>query len=310
MTTSRTIFVTGATATGKSDWALEVARRSGAVIINCDSIQVYGELRIGSNLPSEEDFQSATHLLYGFVPPGRTMDAGSYREAFFSEWNRLAGRPALVVGGTGFYFQALEKGLFDVPLVPSKVRQELEVLYASADGPERAWAELQQGDPAEAARLHPSDTHRVRRALELLRCGVSPSQSRGTFRPESFPGPLLKTTVLWERAALVERIEARTIQMLDRGLLRETEGLLARGLEDWAPLASVGYKQAVACLRGDLALSDLAAEISLRTRQLAKRQVTWFKRDSEVRVFDGAREKSSFVDACLRFFDHGPILGP
>lgn len=306
----RTIFVTGATATGKSAWALEVARRAGAVILNCDSIQVYQRLRVGSSLPTEAEFAEAPHYLYSFVPPGQELDAGAYRERFFATWEGLEPEArVLVVGGTGFYFQAVERGMYEVPAVADAVHDSLDELYARVDATEAAWAELCEGDPVEAARLHPSDRYRVRRALELLRSGRLPSAAREAFVPREFPGPLMKTTLRWERPALWERIARRTRGMIAAGLLDETQGLLEEGWADWAPLASVGYKQAVSCLRGELAREALADEIDLRTRQLAKRQETWFKRDPATRAFDGARDEAAFVEACLRFFDDGTILG-
>lgn len=277
--------------------------------MNCDSIQVYQELRIGSSLPTPEEFAQARHLLYAFVPPGQELDAGSYRQAFFSAWSALPeDAKVLVVGGTGFYFQAIEKGMYDVPPVSDEVHAGLDEFYLAADAVENAWKELEAGDPEEAKRLHPSDTYRVRRALELLRSGIIPSQSRKAFAPEPFPGPLMKTTIRWPREQLHQRIEKRTRGMIEGGILAETRTLLEQGYAEWAPMASVGYKQAVACLRGELAHDELAAEISLRTRQLAKRQETWFKRDPEIRVFEGTQEEA-FVEACLRFFDDGTILG-
>lgn len=306
----RTIFVTGATATGKSAWALEVARQTGAVILNCDSIQVYQRLRVGSSLPTEAEFAQAPHHLYAFVEPGRELDAGAYRERFFEVWEGLPPEArVLVVGGTGFYFQAVEKGMYDVPPVPEDVHRELDDFYARDNAAERAWAELQAGDPIEARRLHPGDTYRVRRALELLRSGHLPSRARDSFVPREFPGPLFKTTLRWERSALWKRISLRTRGMIEAGLLDETRELLAEGWGHWAPLSSVGYKQAVACLRGELAIEALADEIDLRTRQLAKRQETWFKRDPATRAFAGESDRAAFVEACLRFFDDGTILG-
>ncbi|HRO67070.1 MAG TPA: tRNA (adenosine(37)-N6)-dimethylallyltransferase MiaA [Pseudobdellovibrionaceae bacterium] len=305
----RVVFVTGSTATGKSEWALRVAERTGAVVVNCDSVQLYEDVVIGSGLPSEGDFARADHRLYSYVAPPAEMTAGDYRRDFFELMTALPpASKVLVVGGTGFYFQALEKGMFETPPVDpeisERVRRDLE-----EKGGEALWRELHSSDPETAARLAVGDSYRISRAVELCRAGIKPSEHRKGFTPEPFPFPLLKTRVGRDREELRERIRRRTEDMIERGLLNEIRALLERGLESWAPLASVGYKEGVAALRENRSEDWLLEEICLRTGQLAKRQETWFKRDPEIEVFQGDSLFSEFQDRVLRFLRGDGRLG-
>lgn len=299
----RVIFVTGATATGKSAWALEVAREVDAHIINCDSIQAYEGLEIGSCQPSPQEKSIVSHHLYGYVPPGQELSAGRYQQDFLRLMSSLPNDARiLVVGGTGFYFQAIEKGMHDVPVVPAELKAQLAAQAKDPAGFLELRRELEAGDPATAQRLPAADLYRLTRAIELLRMGVVPSQQKARFQPEPFPYPLLKTGLLRERDELRRRIRQRTEQMIRQGLVAETREALERAGPDWAPLSAVGYKEACRFLQGSESREWLFDEICLRTAQLAKRQMTWFKRDTEMRSFRGDGDRTAFRDACLRFF--------
>ncbi|MBX3040779.1 MAG: tRNA (adenosine(37)-N6)-dimethylallyltransferase MiaA [Bdellovibrionaceae bacterium] len=305
----RVVFVTGATATGKSEWALRVAEECGALIVNCDSIQLYKDVKIGSGLPSEADFARAEHRLYAYVEPPQEMTAGDYRRDFFE---LMAGLPpaskVLVVGGTGFYFQAIEKGMFETPAVDTEISERVRADLEER-GSEALWQELNQHDPETAQRLALGDSYRISRALELCRAGILPSEHRKSFAPEPFPYSLLKTRVGRDRTELRERIRRRVTGMLEQGLLAEIRGLLERGLANWAPLASVGYKEGVIALLENRSQEWLLDEICLRTGQLAKRQETWFKRDPEIEVFQGDSSFPQFRDRTLRFLRGDGRLG-
>lgn len=301
MSGHRVLFLTGATATGKSDWALRLAEESGARIVNCDSVQIYRGLEIGSGLPTADERARVPHDLYAFVAPPREFTAGDYREAFFGLLKSHEPARWIVVGGTGFYFQAIEKGMYPTPDVPAEIHEHVRAELTLAGGPEKLWRELEALDPDTAERLHPSDHYRIARAVELVRSNVIPSKLRAEFAPEPFPYPLLKTNLRWPRESLRERIRARARHMIERGLRAETQGLLDAGFGDWAPLASVGYKEAVRAVREGLSDEWLVDEITLRTAQLAKRQETWFNRDPDAVRFDGA-SFAAFRDSTLRFF--------
>lgn len=310
------LFICGATASGKSDLAIQIAKKFSGEIINCDSVQVYKHVQIGAAKPSVDEMKIVSHHLYDYVDFPNEKTAGEFRKDFL-QLVRHANKNTfyLVVGGTGFYFQALEKGMFESITVPKDLRETIETELAQPLGRERLHQELMEQDPLSAAKIHPSDSYRLVRAIEVIRfTGKSWSEIQAKFESESegkaFPWPLLKLRVTWPRDQLRKRIALRTEQMLQRGLVTEVQELLAKGFanpgQEWAPLKSVGYKECVDYLRGPrdpAKISHLRDEIVLRTSQLAKRQETWFKRDKEMidvptAVFSSALEKqvAEFLD--------------
>ena len=288
------IFVVGATATGKSEWALQMAQKSGGVIVNCDSVQVYREVEIGTAKPSQEERDKVPHLLIDYVSPPDEMTAGQYCRDFFEQMTGLPeNRPVFVVGGTGFYFQAIEKGMYPVAQIPPEIQQDIEETLQKPGGPEELHAELLRLDPQAGLKIHPADHYRIARAVELMRShGKTLTEIRLEFsqRKSDFPYPLLKIGLRWDRDQLRARILARTEKMLERGLVNEVRHLLKRNLIDWAPLSSVGYMEAIEFIEGNLTEEELVEQIAQNTAQLAKRQRTWFQRDQEIQWFDGGSE--------------------
>lgn len=287
----KVVFVVGATASGKSDWALRWAQKYQGVVINCDSVQVYREVEIGTAKPTLAERALCPHFLFDYVSPPQEMTAGQYARDFESCIEKLNTPVAFVVGGTGFYFQAIEKGLYPVPTVAPEVKSLLDQESQSPEGRERLWQELVAADPESAQKLHPNDIYRITRALEIWR---SFKKTMAEFKAEhqqgqkGFPFPLLKVGPQWEREELRRRIELRTEKMLAAGLVQEVKALRALGLESWAPMSSVGYKEALEFLDQGLSVQELREKIVISTHQLAKRQMTWFKRDHDIRWFTGS----------------------
>ena len=282
------IFLVGPTASGKSELALNWALQFQGAVINCDSIQVYQGLEIGSAKPSVNERSLCPHELFDYVPCGETITAGSFSRDFFEATEKLKGRVpvAFVVGGTGFYFQALEKGMYSIgpsnPEVQKLIEQEL-----NAD-PAALYRELQEKDPVAARKISPADHYRIGRALEIIRThGKTLTKIQQEFEEQRalFPYPLLKLGIKASREDLAPRVLARTKSMLAKGLLAEVEGLLKAGFREWAPLESVGYKEAKDYLTGRSTAQneeELEGLINTATFQLAKKQRTWFQRDQEV----------------------------
>lgn len=304
------IFVVGSTASGKSDWALRLAQEFGGVIVNCDSVQVYQKLDIGSAKPSKQEQALVPHYLLDYVPPGEEMTAGIYTRDFYACMEKVpAGVPVFVVGGTGFYFMAIEKGMYPVLPVPEEIKAKVAEDLESTDGAQRLHQELLEKDPEYGAKIHLSDHYRIGRAIELIRSqGKSVTQIQSEFAQaqQQFPFPLLKIGPAWDRELLKERIHLRTQKMLASGLIEEVRSLLDEGLESWAPMNSVGYKETIAFLKNEMTESELVELIAQNTRQLAKRQRTWFQRDKEIHWFDGASgfaEARSLVEEFLNPFD-------
>ncbi|WP_413944506.1 tRNA (adenosine(37)-N6)-dimethylallyltransferase MiaA [Bdellovibrio sp. HCB-162] len=301
------IFVVGATATGKSEWALKLAQEFGGVIVNCDSIQVYKKLDIGAAKPTKDEQALVRHYLLDYVNPPQEMTAGQYCRDFYECMEQIPeNTPVFVVGGTGFYFMAIEKGMYPVLPVPPEIQKAVEEELKTAEGAEKLHNELLEKDPEYGAKIHLSDHYRIGRAIELIRSqGKSVTQIQNEFAESrsEFPFPLLKIGPSWDREVLKDRIALRTKKMLEQGLVQEVQSLLDEGLESWAPMSSVGYKETIAFLKNELNSEQLFEEISKNTRQLAKRQRTWFQRDKDIHWFagsDGYYEARAMVEKFLK----------
>ena len=294
-------FVVGPTASGKSDLALAISEAEaapGPEIINSDSVQFFEGVEIGAAKPPPQDLARVKHHLISNVPEGGEYTAGIFRLDALEIAKQGAKRQQnrwLVVGGSGFYVQALEKGMHDVPDVKPGIREQVENESELPQGFEKLHAELLSRDPVAAAKIHPSDRYRILRALELLR-SFPENQTLSAIRERFAAAPtvkefeLAKIGVFQERPVLHKRIIERTQRMLKAGLIEEVEGLRARGLKDWAPLKSVGYREVQSYLDGELKREELEPLIVTSTFQLAKRQMTWFKRDPSIVWFDSSQD--------------------
>jgi tRNA dimethylallyltransferase len=293
------LFIVGPTAGGKSDFAVELCEsestKTKSEILNCDSVQFFAGVEIGAAKPSADLLARVPHHLIGHLPLGATYTAGEFRRDALQviEQRAREGVERLVaVGGSGFYVQALEKGMYDVPKIPDEIRIGVE-----RDLEEKGLAalhlELKGRDPEAAVKINPADQYRIGRALEVLRADVGRrtlTQIREQFATEAArnleSSPTLfrvrKIGLFVPRDVLRDRVVARTRKMLENGLVEEVRGLRAQGLHSWSPLQSVGYKEVGAYLDGTLSQADLEPAIVTSTMQLAKRQMTWFKRDVSI----------------------------
>lgn len=288
------IVILGPTAGGKSEIALLLAERLAAraggaqvvEIVGADSRQIYRGLEVGTAAPSAADRRRAPHHLASFLAPSDVYSAGRYaREAKQAIADVEArGKRAVIVGGSGLYLRALLDGLFAGPERDEGVRAGLRARL-QADGLEALRTDLERVDPAALASILPGDSTRVIRALEVHALTGRPiSALRREHRNE--PTAAIRFGIRWARPALAARIEARIRQQLADGFLEEARALLGAGLPPEAPgLHTLGYRELLAHLRGESTLEEAVATIALRTRQLAKRQETWFRRVARVRWF-------------------------
>lgn len=281
------LVLAGPTGAGKSELAVDLAERLGAEILSADSQAVYRHFDLGTAKPGAELLARAPHHLVSIVEPTESFSA--------ARWVSLAdaaiatasarGRPVLVVGGTGLYIRALLHGLTEAP-PDLGLRRALEE-QARTVGPEAMHRRLAEVDPVAAGRLAVADVVRVVRALEIhASTGMRPSELRAAhgFGPARYPARLYFLDP--GREALEARIGERTRGMFERGLLDETERLVARGFRDTAPMRSVGYRQALAALEGRLSAEQAERETFLETRRYAKRQRTWFRREPGTRFVE------------------------
>ena len=282
----KVIFICGPTASGKSSLALQLAKNLASemliALINCDSVQVYEDLLIGSASPTREEKSICPHYLYNYIKFPDEVSVGSYYRDFAQTLETIPEEYGLfVVGGSGFYLQALEFGLYDMPPVAEEVRQQVQSdLEKSGPGP--LYEELKKHDPATASRIHINDHYRLTRAVEVIRSNLTTMTAASEKKQKQFHLDVRKIGLRYEKTELLERVQTRTKQMLKSGLIEETRKMLDLGRAQWAPLASVGYLETKKFLQGELPQDQLESEINLKTMQLIKKQLTWFKRDQEI----------------------------
>jgi len=298
------VLIAGPTASGKSALALELAEKLGGVIVNADSMQVYRDLRIITARPSSEEERRLPHRLYGHIDAAENFSVGRWCEeaaAALAEAQRKA-HPAIVVGGTGLYFNAFTRGLAAVPPIPANIREAVRARLAS-DGVAALHAELKWRDAAAAARLMPGDRARITRALEVvLATGRSLLDWHEQNKPASLdPARAVKIFLAPERDDLLGRIDARFDAMMAVGALEEVRTLAARKLApDLPAMKAHGVPWLVRHLEGEIKLDRAVAEAKRDTRQYTKRQATWFRNQLPDFAWVEPERALSEVEAQLR----------
>ena len=279
------IFLLGPTAVGKTDLSFYLAEKLSASILNCDSIQMYKGLDVGSAKPVEENKKHTCFLFDEWEPPF-TCTAGAFRKKALSVLKReLLHRFVVAVGGSGFYIQALEKGMYPIKPVKLEIKKEVKKIYEEK-GLTHLYKLLQFLDPQYAKQISSQDKYRIFRAICLILSEEKPvSLIRSSFQEQKLPWPYLKVGLRLPRDILLENVQDRTEKMIRDGLLEEVQGLLKKGLEDWPIMKSVGYREAVLFLQNRITREELKSHIALRTMQLAKKQMSWFKRDKSIKWY-------------------------
>jgi tRNA dimethylallyltransferase len=277
----KAVLIAGPTASGKSALALELAQRTGGVIINTDSMQVYRDLRIITARPTMEEEARVPHRLYGHVDAAVNFSAGAWvaDAAKMLAEARAQKRLPIFVGGSGLYFKALTRGLSAVPPIPPEVRERVRARL-ERDGVEALHAELAQRDPLSAERLKPRDRTRIARALEVVEATGRPLPDwhREGLPPLLPPGEFSALFLSPQRDVLYARIDARFGAMLAAGALDEVAALAARRLDPLLPaMKAHGVPVLIRHLRGETTLEEAAEIGRADTRHYAKRQFTWFR---------------------------------
>jgi tRNA dimethylallyltransferase len=278
------IALLGPTGSGKTALSLALARECGGEIVNCDSVAMYREFEIGTAKPSLAERSQAPHHLVDFVEPTEVMTAGEYsrRARETLEAIKSRNRLAIVVGGTGLYLRALLEGLFPGPQRSEELRQRLRERTEEKSF-EYLHRLLRRLDPAAAARIHPRDTPKVIRAIEVCLAARQPmteAWKQGRSPLQGFR--ILRLGLNPERARLYARLNQRAQQMFDSGLVEETRGLAEKYGTRAQALASLGYKQALQSVRGEISRDAAVSATQQAHRNYAKRQMTWFRREPEV----------------------------
>jgi tRNA dimethylallyltransferase len=301
------IAVVGPTGSGKSALAMAIARAFQGEIVNCDSLQLYRGFDIGTAKTPVAERLEIPHHLFDVLTPEQSYSAGDYARAARSVIQDISARSRLpiLVGGTGFYLRALLEGLPLLPARDEELRAHLQAREAKRPGSLHQL--LKRLEPTAVGRIHSNDTQKTLRALEirLLTKTAMPSPAEG--RPlEGYSA--IRIGLNPDREALKQRLDARTRAMFENGLLEEVRGLLsagATGVEK--PFESLGYKQALQHLRGELTREQAIESTQIETRQYAKRQLTWFRRDPAVHWFAGFGDSESVMREAIGYL--GSTLG-
>ncbi len=283
------IFLMGPTASGKTQLACELATRFAVELVSVDSALVYRGMDIGTAKPDAATLACHPHRLIDIRDPFEAYSAADFRGDALEAMHAIvaAGRVPLLVGGTGLYFRALERGLSELPQADPAVRARLAADFESL-GAAQLHARLAAIDPLAAARIRAGDMQRVQRALEVfMLSGRNLSSQQGGMR-DRLPYRVLKLALLpRDRAPLHVRIAQRFNAMMEQGLLAELQDLAARGFDpDLPSMRAVGYRQGWEHLAGRTSVAEFRDQVVFATRQLAKRQITWLRSELDARPID------------------------
>lgn len=284
----RIVVIAGPTATGKTEIAIELAKKIDGEIVSCDSMQLYKYMDIGSAKPTSEEMASVKHHLIDEVDPRKPFSVAIYRDmaknAIFDIFER--GKTPIVAGGTGLYLNSL---LYDMDFSNADKNEELRASLekeAEEFGAEHIYARLVEIDPIKAEKIHPNNVKKIIRALEGALTGSGISDFRELKERTSDYDTVL-IAITRNREELYDRINKRVDIMLGQGLVEEVRSLLDMGLsESDISMKGIGYKEIIEFLSGETSLDAAAEKIKQNTRRLAKRQITWFKRYEDMKWFN------------------------
>lgn len=310
----KVVVISGPTASGKTDLAVELATKFGGEVVNFDSLLLYKEIEIGTAKPTPEEQKTIPHHMLNVRSISNPMNAADYAREALPVIEKLLSEKKLVylVGGSGFYLQALLKGMYDSPTTPKEITKRSDELYEK-EGIAPFLTILKEQDRKSFERYHENDHYRVRRAVEHFWTTGSPlSEAREEKddsnekmdRPTIHNWDLLHIYLDLPKEEHLKIIEKRTDRMLSTGLIEEVKDLLAQGFTGQEkPLQSIGYKETLDYILGVYKnLAECRERIVISTRQLAKSQRTWFNRDSFKKTFHPLEERSEIFLQVEKFF--------
>jgi len=300
--TMRVGFIVGPTGVGKSAFALEVAERLNAEIVNADSRQVYCGMDIGTAKPTLDERRRVPHHLIDIRKPDDPLDVASFLALARTAIADVAARGsrAIVVGGSGLYLRVLRGGIFEGPTASIEIRDEL-IAVAHEKGTSHLHEQLRQVDAVAAKRISPNDLKRIIRALEVYRLTGTPisvHQQRHRFSAGGFESLIIGLEM--PREQLYDAIDRRFDAMMAAGLVDEVRALVTAGYRvDAQPLCTIGYREIAAYLRGATSLAEAVGRAKRESRRLAKRQLTWFRSEPGIEWLD----PSAGVEPAIKLFD-------
>ena len=290
MSAAKVILLMGATATGKTELALEISRHFDVEIVSVDSALIYRGMDIGTAKPEPEILQSVPHHLVDIIDPAEAFSVWDFVQQSRDLVEEISkrGRIPLLVGGTMMYFHAFEHGLNRLPEANEAIRRSLD-LEAQETGWQAMHDRLAEVDPVSAGRIRPTDSQRIQRALEVYQIAGEPLSRLQQQKTTGYDGGIEKIILAAnDRAGLHRRIESRFLNMLEQGFIEEVKNLRARGDLDLSlpSMRCVGYRQLWQFLADELSHQEMVDKGIAATRQLAKRQITWLRKQPQENAFD------------------------
>ena len=283
------VAILGPTGSGKTELSIVLAEHFRGEIVNCDSVAIYREFVIGTAKPTAAEQARAPHHLFDAVDPTAYTTAGEYARRARALVKEISSRGALpiVVGGTGLYLRALLEGLFAGPERSEDLREKLRERVAQK-GSQHLHKILKRRDPSAAKKIHANDTPKLIRAIEVCLAARRPMSEQWQEGRDALQGfRILRVGLDPARSQLYARINQRVVKMFEQGLVEETKRLLTEYGEAARPLSSIGYNQVLQLLKGKLTEAETIAAVQQAHRNYAKRQMTWFRREPEVKWIAG-----------------------
>lgn len=282
MSKPKLIVVAGPTASGKTACAVELCRRIGGEVVSADSMQIYRGMDVLSAMPTQEEMRGVPHHMLGIADPSEKYSAASYRDRANEVIADIRARGAapVVCGGTGLYINALTRPLSFSERSDEKLHDELMAMADEPGGRRRLHDMLKEVDPESAARLHENDVRRVARAVEIFRLtGVTQTEQAKIDAQRQGDYDEILFALDWPRDVLYSRIDRRVDMMLKAGLVEEVRRLMKDEAKYPTAAQAIGYKEITAALMGRMSMEDAVDKVKQATRNFAKRQLTWFRRD-------------------------------
>lgn len=295
------VVILGPTASGKTTLSLELATRFRGEIVNCDSVAMYREFVVGTAKPTQAEQSRVPHHLLDVIEPTGYTTAGEYARKARAVLHEIANRgmTPVVVGGTGLYLRALLEGLFRGPERSEELRERLRE-QAKEKGAHYLHRLLVRLDSTAAAKIHENDIPKTIRAIEVCLSAKQPMSDQWQSGRDPLKGfRILRIGLNPDRAELYRRIHERVLSMFDAGLVEETKALLEKYGDAAGPLSSIGYKQVVQLLKGELDRAAAVEAVQQAHRNYAKRQMTWFRREPEVNWITGFGDQPSAISRAL-----------
>jgi tRNA dimethylallyltransferase len=304
------VVLLGPTASGKTALSLHLAKRFSGEIVSCDSVAVYREMEIGTAKPSATERREVPHHMIDVADPSQAFTAGDYSRRARSAIAEIVGRGNLpiVTGGTGLYLRALIDGLFPAPQRSDAVRERLR---RDEESRRPGWLHriLTRLDPEAAKQIHPNDTPKLVRAIEVCLGARQPMTQAWRAGRDTLEGyRILRIGLNPDRKALYARINARAAAMFDNGLVEETRRLAEKYGEAARPLTSLGYRQALAFIQGQTTLAGAIASAQQGHRNYAKRQMTWFRPEAEAHWLNGFGDEPGAREEAVRLIGRSVSL--